>query len=228
MRERAVNLRDWEVSAALAGRLTMLVRPMVARDHGDPTEWAEEGGVWHPLADQIGRGLESTGPGVRCRFGQPGDRLWGREAWMLARASRDCEGIVDDEIAWRGRAPKTDPRGKRLIDDWCLGYAADGGEGPWRSSTQMPRWAARVVLVVEAVRVVQAQQGLTEAEAEATGIERVEIRHVDGGEVAGSLSYHHSLMRALRGSRSPSWRHHPWVWAAKVRWVEAAEKRGAA
>jgi hypothetical protein len=72
---------------------------------------------------------------------QPGDRLWVREAHK--RTDTRCDYRVD----------------------W---HVADHHRFTWRPSIHMPRWASRITLHVEAVRVERLQE-ITEADARAEG-----------------------------------------------------------
>ena len=93
----------------------------------------------------------TTSPLARC---MAGERLWVREAFAL-----------DDD----GR------------DEWLV-YRSDGAALPslpdnrrvspsrWRPSIHMPRWASRLTLHVEAVRVERLQD-ISEADATAEGVE---------------------------------------------------------
>lgn len=72
--------------------------------------------------------IDSAGPRVACPYGQPGDRLWVREAWA------DCDKLVryyatDDVHPLRKKRP----------------------------SIYMPRWASRITLEVTGVRVERLQ-----------------------------------------------------------------------
>lgn len=105
---------------------------------------------------------------VLCPYGVPGDTLWVREAFQVARGIRDSEGILDDEIVYTGPLMK-DPRGHRCFDDWNVGYRADGSdESRWRPNVHMPRWASRFYLRVVNVRC-EKLQAITELDAVAEG-----------------------------------------------------------
>jgi hypothetical protein len=96
---------------------------------------------------------------------QVGDVLWVRETW---------QHVFEDV---RGRR-YTDPRfvtGQYMCRNW-IEYAAtprDDSEPPrWRSPIHMPRWASRLLLRVEDVRVQRVQE-ITEGDAQAEGVERL-------------------------------------------------------
>jgi hypothetical protein len=80
---------------------------------------------------------------ARCPYGQPGDRLWVREAWAY----------VDDEV------------------DGRLEYRAtcELAGVKWLPSIHMPRWASRITLEITAVRVERLQD-ISEDGAKAEGV----------------------------------------------------------
>lgn len=151
---------------------------------------------------------------IGCRYGTVGDQLWVREAWNLARALRDCEGIVDDEQLWTGPLPKQDPRGKRVFDDWCVGYAADGGPPPWRPSIHMPRWASRITLDVTAVRIERLQH-ISEDDACAEGCLPISASPPKGFAARDQFQV---LWDSINGKRPGcTWADNPWVWVVEFR-----------
>lgn len=78
-----------------------------------------------------------------CPYGQPGDRLWVREAWSGA----------------------DDPSHKH-----CVHYRADGERATrWRPSIHMPRWASRIALEITGVRVERLND-ISEADCRAEGL----------------------------------------------------------
>lgn len=81
--------------------------------------------------------------GVRCPYGQPGDRLWVRETWR----------------AWGGTVRHVDYRATTEIP-----RPADG----WKPSIHMRRADSRIMLEIVAVRVERLQD-ISEADAKAEG-----------------------------------------------------------
>ena len=156
-----------------------------------------------------------------CPYGLPGNTtLWIRETWQ--HAFRPVPSSPSE------REP-------------CVVYAADGeplppcckaaGEG-WRPSIFMPRWASRLTLVVEAVRVERVQ-AITEADAAAEGIidiARSVTQHgrLDGYGVPGTpperaettrRNAFATLWDTINGKRAP-WASNPFVFVVTFRRIE--------
>lgn len=165
-------------------------------------------------------GEEGDRPSIRCPYGVPGERLWVRETWQVARESLDWEtGSEYDVFSW------DDFYGP--AQDWLRGdarggiksrvfYAADGEDRnpsafygaiglkgkvlerpaiPWRPSIHMPRWASRLTLEITKVRVERLQDiSETDAIAEGPGF----VGKVTG-EVCESVASH-------RLGRGPRWK----------------------
>lgn len=81
---------------------------------------------------------------IHCTYGQPGDRLWVKETWALAKEYDRRPG---------SRVPK-----KAREKIW---YLANGEKPDWagrtRTSRYMPRWASRITLEIVNVRVERVQ-----------------------------------------------------------------------
>jgi hypothetical protein len=160
LRERPIIFGSEFMRALLDGAKTQARLPLRTQPSGrfpltlDLTlgEWYEEGGLWRE----------------RVRGGLPGERLWCREIWNLVRPLRNAAGVVDGEAPWRGPIPVTDQRGRRLFDDWRICYKVDGGDPPWRSPLDMPRWASRLTLEIVSVRIARLQT-ISDSDAMAEG-----------------------------------------------------------
>lgn len=140
-------------------------------------------------------------PWQKC---QPGDRLWVRENFAPHPQSADTvfyKATVDQEP----------------------GYPV--WSGPWRPSIRMPRWASRLTLLVEAVKVERLQD-ISEEDAQAEGIwhqaEGFNIppphRPLDDGYDTARDCYA-DLWEAINGDGS--WDANPWVVAVTFRVVKA-------
>ena len=151
-------------------------------------------------------GYSTHAPEIRCPYGMPGDRLWVRESWQVARETLDYETGGEYDV-WAWDEGLGDPR-KHLKGDARFGtksalfYAADGEdknpsaffdllgldnktvlrtkEINWRPSIHMPRWASRITLEITSVRVERLQD-ISEADALAEGIVECPIPADDEG-----------------------------------------------
>lgn len=115
-------------------------------------------------------------------------------------------------------------------------YWADGNptEGDWtrpRPSIHMPRWASRILLEITAVRVERLQD-ISEADAQAEGVERVvagvgwrrycdpdseEVGVPPCGDARRSFR---SLWKFINGDES--WSANPWVWVVEFKRAEVS------
>jgi hypothetical protein len=140
----------------------------------------------------------------KVRFA-PGDRLWVREAHMLADRSKGF-----DVTHWNPGV--------------TVGYLADG-EGEWvdralaagcrkRPSIHLPRYASRLTLVVTEVRVERLQD-ISEADAVAEGIKRFgDMFSVEkiGGHNAGGTTAPAAFALLWNDINGPgAWAANPWV-----------------
>lgn len=134
-------------------------------------------------------------PGKLCPYGQPGDRLWVREAFCYG----DQEPCDCPASACRCR-PSVHYR-----EDW--GGIDD--DVRWRPSIHMPRWACRLTLEVMSVRV-QRVQDINEWDAVEEG------RSLTPGDPRG---YFPETWDEINGKRGFGWDANPWVWAVKFKVV---------
>jgi hypothetical protein len=97
--------------------------------------------------------------GKRCPYGQPGDRIWVREAWAHDAETLDqCRASLEDAMGSRSYGPYY--RATESAPDTLR----------WRPSIQMPRWASRILLEIVSVRVERLTD-ISEADAIAEGVE---------------------------------------------------------
>jgi hypothetical protein len=125
-----------------------------------------------------------------CPYGVPGDLLWVRETWSI---DPNDLGYPKDE--WRN----------------FVGYRADDQDAKpthwgWHPSIFMPRWASRVTLRIESVRVERLQK-ITEADAQAEGVDFIPA-------APAALDHRTAfagLWDALNDKRGFGWDTNPWV-----------------
>ena len=241
MKESPILFSAPMVRALLAGTKTQtrrIFKPdrMTWDANGRYTTYAMRGGE-----------LSTTGSGPfkpsswlhYCPYGQPGDRLWVRETWQVARETLDYEtGGEYNVFEWTDELG--DPR-LHLNGDARFGmkaglfYVADGEhknpsvfynltgidnktilrprEITWRPSIHMPRWASRISLGITSVRVERLQD-ISEADAIAEGVRN--SLHLPGGRFARENFAH--LWWTINGDGS--WESNPWVWVIEFKRVE--------
>jgi hypothetical protein len=238
MTDRPIIFSAPMVRALLDGRKTQTRRIVKLNGHlpeyGGPAEgfvdptpelWGwETDDDWIPLVKEK--------PGETCYLDlattyAPGDRLWVRETWRTAASvdalkPKKIEAACLDAGYRRAWAP--------------IQYEADGardnfteGEpqpGKTRAAIHMPRWASRLTLIVEAVKV-ERLQAISEADAMAEGVSLGE------GQMAGTFFVHGAgvmsgvsavacferLWHAINGAESGD--ENPWVVAITFRVVRA-------
>ena len=224
MKERPILFSGAMVRALLADAKTQTRRIVKARD----LEWMD-----------VHQGLREPDNAERCPYGQPGDRLWVRETWQVARETLDYEtGGEYDVFEWTDELG--DPR-LHLNGDARFGmkaglfYVADGEhknpsvfynltgidnktilrprEITWRPSIHMPRWASRISLGITSVRVERLQD-ISEADAIAEGVRN--SLHLPGGRFARENFAH--LWWTINGDGS--WESNPWVWVIEFKRVK--------
>jgi hypothetical protein len=200
MRERPILFSGPMVRAILEGRKTQtrrVVKPL-------PPEIDVRGPKWVPNATDIAAGW-------RSRYGQPGDHLWVRETWGLARFHDD--GEVDD---WIGKLPDTKPAAYSVVyaaDPHWPAHFDDRGFN-WRPGIFTKRWASRITLEVTGVRVERLHD-ITEADAKAEGVEAAPF--CKAGRPAGMehVEAFEDLWCDINGAES--WDTNPWVWVVEFR-----------
>lgn len=168
----------------------------------------EQGAIWHTR----------TGDSLMCPYGQPGELLWGREAWCHlsdVRTAGPGGDALQRRVFYRADYP-----GNTLMHD-------DRPEEKikWRSSRFMPRWASRITLEIVSVRV-ERLQGISEADAIAEGLVSVagplktrmwEYSTSAGGQFTDPRVAYHCLWDELNASRGHPWQANPYVWCIEFR-----------
>ena len=165
-------------------------------------------------------GVEEEG-WLKCTYGQPGDRLWVRESFRIRGGDEYAYQKHQGSVVYR--------EGCELIDD-----------GPWNPSIHMPRWASRITLEIEAVRVERVQD-ISENDAKLEGIESVHCenfgawknytfetsrpkhgvsisdeRHRIVGYQSATKSFR-SLWDSINAKRGFGWDTNPWVWVIQFK-----------
>ena len=145
-----------------------------------------------------------------CPYGQPGDRLWVREAW----ATHVCfDNIPPRDLTTRS-----------------IHYQADGKveTGKYRQAFFMPRWASRILLEVTGVRVERLQD-ISEEDAKAEGADclitancTAEQRELLAMPLMDDATPYRNgyalLWESINGDGS--WEANPWVWVIEFKRLE--------
>lgn len=222
MNERGWNAYQHEVKAILAGRQTMFRRVMKVQ----PEDRCPVTGLPDIRREPYGVcSVES------CPFGQPGDRLYLKETWRVNRVgilSHGTEGRqieiefpVSDGYTTQRLCPLTDDNQERA--NHYYSKHSSYGKSTYSPSTHMPRWASRIRLEIEEVRVEQVQ-AILPPDVHAEGVERQHVAKYMGHGI------HHDDAHALafaelwdtnNGKREGcSWESNPFVWVVTFKRVE--------
>lgn len=228
MIERPILFSAEMVRAILARQKTQTRRVVRCSGARDATAWRFADGLWYPCADQLSRGiLDPVGPGIRCPYGDPGDRLWVKETWA-------CLGDQLTEEIGKPRVYRADADLVRDDSDdrvgWWLGdtfIECTARPFRWRPSLHMPRWASRITLEIVESRIERVQD-ITDEDAVAEGTPcRTCGRTIDGRSEADCECFHTTrnarahfieLWDSINGKRPGcSWADNPWVWVISFR-----------
>lgn len=162
-----------------------------------------------------GPGYEVTETRTPCisPFGQPGDRLWLREAWM---PDPPCDGTWN-YTEWAGCrigqiAAVPDQFRKPEFCNYRATWPHKEDGMLWTPGIHMPRWASRIDLLIKSVRVERLQD-ISEEDAKAEGCEPVCMTPTgeDNGSAIYGLGGYIELWESINGPGS--WEANPWVWA---------------
>ncbi|MBW0795199.1 hypothetical protein KX852_05915 [Pseudomonas aeruginosa] len=192
-RERPILFNDQMVRAILDGRKTVTRRVMKPQPVLDGHFWTYGGAGW---SDRINSLTPVAGHSLaaRCPYGQPGDRLWVREAWACTLVA---QAPGEEWVVYREGDNRTD----------C--------GGPWKPSIHMPRWASRILLEITAVRVERLQD-ISEEQARAEGYP-AERECETGGSGLDAWLWFRSLWGEINGPEA--FTANPWVWVIEFKRV---------
>lgn len=168
------------------------------------------------------RGLGS----VKCRHGVAGDQLWVRERWKtMERPSDGTDGVLF--AADQAFVPIAST--SKAADAWVEAHDNDRHGNKWRSPLFLPRWASRIQLEIEGVRVERLCD-ITEADAIAEGMEHAPPFPRE--EEGDCWSTRKDINRArfeylwceLHGWNPNAWSANPWVFVLTFKRVERDNK----
>lgn len=224
-KERPILFSGPMVRALLAGTKTQTRRAMKPQ----PTEFVGGPGVTLrdgspaplvPLDDSV----EPYGREIVCPYGQPGDRLWVREAFRFPESLDHLSPAQVGNKAVSAGYPKPwcptqfeADSSRRTPQEWrdfvTPPQANDAGR--LRAGMHMPRWASRITLEITSVRV----ERLQDISADDARAEGCPDRPIPGAEQASvdllAKLWYHDLWEQINGPGS--WTANPWVWAIEFR-----------
>lgn len=148
---------------------------------------------------------------VSCPYGQPGDRLWVREAFRGCRAY-EVQGYAPKD--W-GNKPiwfEADGTPPGRPEQWALRA---------RPSIHMPRWASRITLEITSVRVERLHE-ISNEDAKAEGCDhrdpcdhvRLSCKSIGCPGPDYRIGYR-ALWEEINGAGS--WDANPWVWVVEFK-----------
>ncbi len=188
MRERPILFNGADVRAILSGTKTQTRRAIKPQP--------DDRGLW-PRGT---RPAPWDGP-----FGQPGDRLWVREAHAIFPTHGQHRADGERWGPWGGLPTTVSEDGKQVA------YYREGFDrcdpGRWRPSIHMPRWACRLVLEITDVRV-ERLQAISEADAWAEGC-------------PPKIMDPRRWFRETWTNTGGDWDSNPWVWAISFKRIES-------
>lgn len=151
-----------------------------------------------------------------CPYGQPGDRLWVREAWGIP------EGLDPGRDAIYISYPADEKTLHIFTDDTGLKSNCTGFVSPprWRSPMFMPRWASRITLEIVTIRVERVQE-ISEEDVVAEGIGAFTLARGVLSDTPPDLRWKFvELWDSINAKRGYGWEVNPWVWVVEFRRVD--------
>lgn len=229
MTERPVIFSGPMVRAILEGRKTQtrrVVKPQPSSGIEAAYKMPDGRWQWLHLPPPAGVGMGAFAAAYR-----PGDVLWVRETFYI------------DLMPWDTmRLPEQRPA---ELDDRDIYYRADGeccqqipecscaevGKPRWRPSIHMRRWAARLFLRVEAVRIERLRD-ISESDAKAEGVTRCALSDADLERFDRMKSWpelYRPMFRMLWDSLNAKrgygwWNANPWVWVIEFERIQDYEE----
>lgn len=182
-----------------------------------------QGGIWHTR----------TGDSLICPLGQPGERLWVREAFRFpVQFDDESPAHVADRCLDAGYRQAWAP----------IRFEADGGTRDWpsvgappqsndtpgrlRPARHMPIWASRLSLKIVSIRV-ERLQAISEVDARAEGAPIGE--HHTRGYCADesrppSIRAFRDTWDAEDAAGDHAWDMNPWVWVIEFKRIGGASE----
>lgn len=164
-----------------------------------------------------------------CPYGEPGDRLWVREAF--APCAIYGAPVRIDAASYAVLADGTQVyRDPRQVFAGLAKYSPGAFDHiKWRPSIHMPRWASRLTLEVTSVRVERLHD-ISEDDARAEGVRPKDAHVVIECDAEGRARLNEALSNTHRGAFACLWdtingggafASNPWVWVVIFKRVDA-------
>ncbi|EMB9098500.1 hypothetical protein VAK37_004380 [Escherichia coli] len=188
-----------------------------------------------------GRAVAAELLAKHCPYGQPGDRIWVREAWAILGNEDGCSVDWNDNLClgdeknaariYRASCEqKPGDYGLWSIPDdadWKPHTVNEKFEGGWRPSIHMPRWASRILLEITNVRVERLND-ISECDARDEGVPPAGSLLPDHpgtfltpkGDFAMAKVAFQRLWESIYGEES--WNANPWVWVIEFERIQGA------
>ncbi|MCF5283092.1 hypothetical protein GIW23_20825 [Pseudomonas syringae] len=200
-KERPILFSAPMVRAILSGRKKVTRRALKVQPHIDVSGNFCVGGANYGQ-DIYGKPVTKHFVSSHCPYGQPGDRLWVREAWQ-------------DDAQVNAIAPRELSHGEPIQ------YPADGASrqngcsmitpGKTRPSIHMPRRVSRILLEINDVRGERLQD-ISEGQAEGVNLLR---SAPDLDETLTAAQLFDCLWSSINSA--DSWNANPWVWVVELK-----------
>jgi hypothetical protein len=237
--ERPILFSGPMVRAILEGRKTQtrrIVKPQPPRCidslHGNELRKRAPYEIQDADGNNCGWGFQDEENNYKCRFGTIGERLWVRETcWSDGQevyySADEAKGqwLPHRKRVKKGRdlSISRDESYQRLL---TLHHYA-GGFCRKVPAIHMPRWACRIVLEIENIRLERLHE-ITDDDCVAEGQEPIgEKLNPPGGSVQlGRLNGKYAPVRQLFSelwteiNGANSWNENPWVWVIQFRKIE--------
>ena len=227
MKERPILFSGPMVRAILDGRKTQTRRVVKSQPLADVDAIRVE--RYHPtIIDRLGD--DAPGPeifgaysedgqwGCRCPYGEPADRLWVRETAKCSCRSEQPPantGCIYVDFKAGGGIDRKYTLDRREDYPWFPSRSHNiDGSIRWTPGIHMPRWASRITLELNDVRIERLQD-ISEADVVAEGCADGQSRR--GGFLPGIPMKSIFALAWCETHGARAWAVNPWVWALEFR-----------
>ncbi len=213
MKSRGMIFNAEMVRAILDGRKTQTRRIMKVQPDShnfgllritDSTKRADIGKYHWAESNATGNHVRSAL--FACPFGQPGDRIWVREAFRVMGCATDVARLM-----YKASERNSFTESTRTVP---VASCTKQPSQKWAPSIHMPRWASRILLEITDVRV-ERLNSISEGDARSEGITPAAGGVEKGWEHRFNFR---ELWMSIYGE--DSWQANPWVWVIEFKLVD--------